>query len=483
MNVEVAGHSGAAAAAFDMPLARLIGREPVACHSRTTVVDAVARMHEAGVGSMVVADEHARLQGIFTLHDLRALVAQGADLSQSIAAVMTREPAALDADASTVEAVLLMGERGIRHVVVTRDGRLAGVVSERDLFALKRVDVVDLMRRIDAAPSVDALAASRGEVWRLLDALMTNGASAHHITRVLTLLNDHTVARVTELCRQQAPEPPVAFTWVAFGSEGRCEQTLLTDQDNGIVFEAPDSEVDGVRHQLLPLAQSINDALAHCGFQRCPANIMAGNPELCLSRREWAARFETLIATNTPENLLSSSIYFDLRAIDGPAGPVATLRQDLLECSQGNSLFRRMMAANAMQQRPPLGWLQDFATQRDEQGGRSLDLKKGGLTPFVDGARLLSLEGGIDETNTARRLAAVAEAGLMDPEAADAWSDAFAFLQWQRLVRHQELSRRGEPLTNRLDPKRLNALDRHVLKASFRQARDLQKRLAVRYQL
>ena len=477
------GHGVPLTTSFDRPLGGIIRGAPVSCRSHLAVAEAVARMHERGVGSMVIADEHGSVQGIFTLHDLRAQIAAGADLSQPIGSVMTPRPLALDAGALAVEAVLLMGQHGIRHIVVTRNGRLAGIVSERDLFALKRVDVVDLIRAIDGSQSVEALAATRGEVWRLIDALIANGASAHHITRVLTLLNDHTVARVLQLCRDAAAEPPVPFTWVAFGSEGRCEQTLLTDQDNGIVFDAPDRDADAIRAKLLPLARQANQALERCGFQRCPANIMAGNPELCLSQREWAARFEDLIATNTPENLLSSSIYFDLRAVDGSREPVDALRRDLLARCRANSLFRRMMAGNAMQHRPPLGWLRAFATKRDADGRRRLDLKTGGLTPFVDGARLLSLEGAIDETNTARRLAAVGEAELVDPEVAAAWSSSFAIIQWRRLMRHQECSREGGPLTNRLDPHQLNTLDRQVLREAFRQARDLQKRLAIRYQL
>lgn len=469
--------------ALETPLGTLVTRGVVSCAPGSSIRDAVDKMHGRRVGSIIIADEHGRPAGIFTLHDLRSLVANGVDLGQPISEVMTTRLHTLDSREPGVEAVLIMARYGIRHVVVTDQGRLAGVISERDLFALKRADVVDLIRAIDGAADLDALAATRDAVRRFIDALMGYGASAHHVTRVLTLLNDHTVTRAIALCQEAAPEPTVPFTWVAFGSEGRCEQTLVTDQDNGIVFDAPDSDADAVRAELLPLARRINSALARCGFKLCPGNIMAGNPELCLSRGEWEARFARLIRSNTPENLLRSSIYFDLRPVDGPAWPVADLRGRILEQARDNSLFRRMMAGNALQQSPPLGLLRDFVTEKDDAGERTLDLKTSGLTPFVDGARLLSLEGAIDETSTACRLTAAGEAGLVQPEVVEAWSGAFAHLQWRRLERHQECARAGESPTNRLNPDRLNALDRRVLKEAFRQARDLQKRLAVRYQL
>ncbi|MBW4968450.1 cyclic nucleotide-binding protein, partial [Pseudoalteromonas sp. CR1] len=84
-------------------------------------------------------------------------------------------------------------------------------------------------------------------------------------------------------------DPGVPFSWLCFGSEGRREQTLFTDQDNGILFDAKDAaEAAAIRGRLLPLAQQINQSLALCGFSLCKGNIMAGNPELCLSRAEWA---------------------------------------------------------------------------------------------------------------------------------------------------------------------------------------------------
>lgn len=470
-------------ATFDTPMSRLTHPQPLTCPSTTSISEAVARMHERGVGSIVITDDEATPQGIFTVHDLRRLVAVGTPLDRPVSEGMTADPWTLEADLPAFEGVLALAAHAIRHIVLVRQGRLVGVVSERDLFALKRIEVVELTRAIDRARSVEALAASRRGVARLIDSLMAYGASASHVTRVLTLLNDHTVARAVELGRDELGDPGVEFTWLAFGSEGRCEQTLLTDQDNGILFEPASDGVEASRQRLLPLARRINEILAACGFSLCDGGIMAGNAGLCLSHDEWLRRFDGLIRTNTPENLLQSSIYFDLRPVQGPEQPVVALRSRVWEQAASNSLFRRMMAGNALQNRPPLGWLREFALQRDPDGQRRLDLKMGGLTPFVDAARLLSLEGRITETNTQRRLEAVAEAGLVDARTAAAWSASFSYLQLRRLQLHQQQARDGESLSNRLNPRSLNSLDRRVLREAFRQATDLQKRIAVRYQL
>ena len=227
-------------------------------------------MHENQVGSIVIVDEQQRPQGIFTLRDLRRVIADAcADLGQSIAGLMTQQPFHLPPDASAFDAAIAMTERHIAHVCVVEDGRLRGVVSERDLFSLQRVDLVHLARTIRHAGRVETLAALRSDIQRLVDSMLAHGASSTQITHIITLLNDHTVCRVIELAIEEQGDPGVPFTWLCFGSEGRREQTLHTDQDNGILFEARDAaEAAAIRGRLLPLAERINQDLARCGFEQ-----------------------------------------------------------------------------------------------------------------------------------------------------------------------------------------------------------------------
>ncbi|WP_440995848.1 putative nucleotidyltransferase substrate binding domain-containing protein [Arhodomonas sp. SL1] len=468
---------------FDTPLGELMRGEPVTCGPRTPAREAVARMHGRKVGSIVVVDEAGRPAGIFTLHDLRALVSAGADLDQPVADAMTPEPLGLPEETFAFEAVLLMAREHIRHVVVTRDERLVGVVSERDLFALQRINVVHIMRGISRAGSVEELAESRRGVQPLIDTMMAHGAEVEQLTRIITLLNDRTAMRAIELVREEYGDPGIGFTWLAFGSEGRGEQTLVTDQDNAILFELPPGETaEAVRERLLPLARRINEALAACGFPLCPGNIMASNPGLCLSLDEWRGLFRRIIVSPTPENLLKSSIYFDMRPIWGPPEPAERLFEEVLALTGKNSIFLHMMAGNALQNRPPLGLFRDFITEREAGSRREvLDLKVRGLTPFVDGARLLCLEAGIAEANTLERLRRLAEAGIAGEDEADAWRRSFAFIQLLRMRLHQGQARAGEAMNNRLDPETLNPLDRRILKEAFRQARALQRKLEVRY--
>ncbi|QCI10311.1 CBS domain-containing protein [Pseudomonas putida] len=471
---------------LNTPLGELAMRHPVVCNPDTPLREAVRLMHEQQVGSIVVVDPQRYPLGIFTLRDLRQVVASAdAELGAPIDRHMTAKPFYLSPQASAFDAAMAMTERHIAHVCLVENQRLCGVVSERDLFSLQRVDLVHLARTIRHAPRLETLVSLRGEIGQLVERMLAHGASSTQITQIITLLNDHTVCRVIELALAERGDPGVPFTWLCFGSEGRREQTLHTDQDNGILFEAQDSQqAEAIRARLLPLAQYINQCLAQCGFTLCKGNVMAGNPELCLSRAEWARRFAGFVREASPENLLGSTIYFDLRVVWGDEQGCEQLRQGLLQQIADNRLFQRMMADNALRQRPPVGRLRDFVlTRQGNDKAATLDLKVQGLTPFVDGARLLALAHGIGACNTLERLRQLVAKGVIDALDGAAYEEAYHFIQQTRMQQHQRQTRDNLPYSNRLDPDSLNHLDRRILREALRQAQRLQSNLALRYQL
>jgi CBS domain-containing protein len=467
------------------PLRSLIRRAPVSCRRGTPVRDVLAIMDAQRIGSMVVVDDFDAPVGVFTLHDVLSRVAVPVlDQDRPIDDVMTSNPASLRCDQLAQDAALLMASKGFGHVVAVDRGRLCGVLSERDLFALQRVGVVNLSRSIGSAPDIATLKRFGDDIHRLADQMLAQGASVEQLTQMIATLNDLMTRRVIGLCLAEAGRVP-QFTWLSFGSEGRHEQTLRTDQDNGIVFDIDrGGSAEGVRATLLPVARRINEALAECGFELCPGNIMASNPECCLSVDEWRQRFAQWIEQGTPDHLLKASIFFDFRPLWGDPAPAEALRDFVMAKVPKNPRFRRQMAANALRAEPPLGLIQDFTLSGTGDRAGTIDLKMNGTTPFVDGARILALTCGVRETNTLARLRGCAERKAIRPDEAAAWCDAYAFVLLQRMRTHQAQQRAGRhPADNRLDPDDLNELDRRILKEAFRQARKLQARLKLDYQL
>jgi CBS domain-containing protein len=335
--------------------------------------------------------------------------------------------------------------------------------------------------RIDSATDIATLAACAAEARQQAMALHREEAGAALVTGVLSRLNDAIAVRVLSVLQQRFRLPPARWCWLGLGSEGRLEQTLATDQDNGLVFSASDDgEAQQLRELFLPFARAANQALAECGFPLCDGAVMAGNPRWCLSQSEWLESFSAWVRTPEPEALLNAAIFFDFRPLAGDAELATGLRQALSELTRGNEIFLRMMTVNALAASPPLGRLRDFVTEADSGG--TIDLKKFGSRIFVDAARIMALGAGAAETSTAARLRRMAAEGTMSAADAEAAVHAFHALQGIRFA-VQVAAAAGGTAGNQLDPQGLNEFDRRVLLESLRQARALQQRLKTRFHI
>jgi CBS domain-containing protein len=459
---------------FAPSLGSLVRRVPVVCKEDSTVNDAVKLMRAERVGSVVVVDQGARPVGIVTEHDLVRALAE--DLrATGVSEVMSRDPVALPAHALAYEAALAMAENNFRHVLVTEEGRLVGVVSERDLFSLQRLGLAELTMEIRLAGDLRLLARLADEIRRLTVRLVEQGVAPEQLTLFVSVLNDRLSQRVIEVVRKRHGWDGIGWCWLAFGSEGRLEQTFSTDQDNGLVFAPHDKPEEEARKTLLAFAREVNEALDACGFPLCKGNVMASNPELCLALEQWQAKMAGWLASPDPKALLDASICFDFRPLAGDARLAQALREWLLPRTRSRPAFLHLMAQNALQAKPALGLLGDFATE-----GGALNLKLQGARLFVDAARVYALAFGLAQTATAARLrAAMPELHMGAPEMA-AIIDAFFYIQKLRLRIQARPEIRPEN-ANRLDPATLNAFERRGLKEALRQARRLQQRLALDY--
>ncbi|MEO8145804.1 MAG: DUF294 nucleotidyltransferase-like domain-containing protein, partial [Betaproteobacteria bacterium] len=444
------------------PLRSAVAREAVSCGPATTVAEVVRTMHAGRIGSMVVTDAAGIPLGIFTTPDVLSRVTlPQAPMDTPISQLMTPDPVTLEEEAPLVEAALAMARHGIRHVVVTRDGRLSGVISERDLFALQRVSLRRATETLRAAQSVPQLAAAAGEARLLARHLLAQGVDAEHVTQVTSTLNDGLSQRLIELIAPRH-KLPGRWCWLALGSEGRLEQTLATDQDNALIF-AMDGDTDGVRRGLLGFANEVNLGLEACGFPLCEGDIMARNPRWCLTLEEWRGVFGDWIRNNQPEALLNAAIFFDFRPIAGDASLAGELRETVLAQTRGSAVFARAMVENASRSRPPLGLLDGFVADDGGKYPGTIDLKASGARPFVDAARVLSLAHALPPPGTAARLRAAGEAGLLPLEEVTASVDAFHYVQSLRLRRQHLEGDLPKGAENRIAPEKLNAVDKRIL--------------------
>jgi CBS domain-containing protein len=466
-----------AEAGFARPLKSLITRAPVVALPDDPLVDALALMSRERVGSVAVVDAEDKAIGILTLRDVLDRVAlAGLAMHTPVHQVMTAKPITLPATATASEALLALAQHGIHHLLVTSEEKLVGVLSEKDLFSLRRLSVESVAAAIRQAASTQALSRIAPDIPALTHNLIAQGLDAEALTQIISALNDQLSQRVIELETARVDLSGIQWCWMALGSEGRREQTLASDQDNALIFRS-DQPAESVRTILLPVCRRINDALATCGFPLCKGEIMASNPKWCLSQEEWRATFANWIHRGDSTALLHATIFFDFRPLYGAAELSDDLRSWLNGTIKQNRLFLKHMTENALANRPPLGLVRDFVVSSNGGQANTLDLKINGVTPFVDAARILAMYAGIRESGTAARLRLAARSWNMPAGEVGAWVAAFHFIQLLRLRRQHLAQTKGETPTNRIDPEQLNDLDRRILKEAFRQARKLQAKV------
>ncbi len=462
----------------EVPLRRLVRREPLVIKPDWTLRSTLFELNQAGLQAGVVAESVDAPLGVVSLRDLiDAITLQGAELTEPTFAHMTAAPATLPVDAPVHRARVAMIRRRLTHLLlVESDGSLHSLLSPGDLPGFREGGAEELIDGIVAAGNVDSMARASRAVRERGRELFNSGLGVEALCQWMSGLNDLISTRVIELVADEFDLPPVSWCWMVFGSEGRLEQTFATDQDNGLIFQ-PDNEADTreVRQALLPFAKAVNQALDICGFTLCPGDIMAGNPTWCLSAEEWRQRFRKWMAQPDPKGLLNASIFFDFRPLYGQDELVDELHQWLLPQPVGQPRFLRAMALQALTCTPSLGWFGTFSYSGGARYPHTIDLKTRGTRLFVDAARIWALQDGVWATNTAERLRAMGRSAKRAVADTVGSVEAFDLIQRIRIQRQLEGGRYDE--INRVNPTRLSAPQRMMLKEAFKQARLLQLRL------
>ena len=442
-------------------------KTPISVAPETPLSQALSAMHERQIGSMLVLDAKGAAVGILTRHDmLDRVVLARVPLEAPISQVMTSPILTLTTQDTAQDAALLMSRHTIRHVPVTRDGAVVGMVSERDLFAMQRMSIHHVSSAIRSAKDDVALVESAQQIRAFSRHLIVQGVAARQLTQLISHLNDLLTERLVLMKAQEHGVDMQQACWLAFGSEGRSEQTISTDQDNGLVFLSDNAQQD--RPRWLTFARDVNEALDRCGYPLCKGNIMASNPDCCLTPKEWSARFDRWMEYGAPQDLLNANIYFDLRALVGRADLAEQLRAQITRQASALPRFAKQMADNALRHRVPLNWRGAIDTETVD-GREMVDLKHHGTAVFVDVSRIYALALGVAQTGTRERIEAIGPLLHMSSQDSEAWIAAFEYLQMLRL----QVQMSDTPLehANQVAYEELNHIDRQILKESFRTAR------------
>ncbi|TVQ33590.1 MAG: CBS domain-containing protein [Wenzhouxiangella sp.] len=460
----------------DLPL-----RPPVTSAPDTTIADCAGLMARHQVSCLPIVKDNA-LVGIVTDRDLRTRVlARRVDPARPVAEVMTPDPLSAHVNSLIDEALVEMMRLGIHHLpVLSDDGDLVGVVSAGDLLRLQAPHPLRLVRDIQRATDVDAVAHLTRQGPGMLAGLSRQGSEVTEVGRIASMITDACTRRLLTLAQEELGEAPMAWAWLAFGSQARMEQGLISDQDNGLLLaEKPDPDA---ADYFLKLATFVCDGLDASGYVYCAGDVMAmRNWRMSLS--QWQRTFDDWMIEPDPQSVMNSSIFFDLRGVAGDTRLASDLKDHVLARAKKSRIFLRFLAAESIGHTPPLGLFRQFLQEEEEGKGKGINLKKRGVIPITDLARVRALEGAIAAVHTEERIRASAESGGMNAQDADDLVHALRFIGNIRLRHQVALHERGEKPNHLVDPEALSGLHRRYLRSAFGIVRTAQKALAQRYQV
>jgi CBS domain-containing protein len=420
----------------------------------------------AAHASSVCVTEGGKLIGIVTTRDLtEKVLAQGMAPDTKVSQVMTPDPVTLSPASIGSDVLHMMVERRIGHVPVTEAGRLVGIVTQTDLTRFQAISSAELVAEVSSADDANRMAKVTARIPRLLVQLVAGGNRHEVVTRLITDIADTATRRLLALAEEQFGPAPVPYLWLACGSQGRQEQTGVSDQDNClIVDDAVTAEQMGY---FKDLATFVCDGLNTCGYVYCPGDMMATNPRWCQPLKVWKSYFQGWITRPDPEAQMLASVMFDLRAIGGATSLFEGLQADTLKAAAANSIFVAHMVSNSLKHTPPLGLLRGFATIRSGEHKNQVDLKHNGVVPVVDLGRIYALQGEIAQVNTRARLEAAITAGVLSSSGGKDLLDAYDLIAERRLARQAVHVRSGIAPNNYLSPSDLSDFERSHLRDAF----------------
>ena len=450
-----------------VPVSSLVRGPPVSVPPSATVGEAARRMVEASVSSVLVDSDPP---GIVTDRDFRRRVlAAGKGPETPVLEVSTAPLRTVASNTPVYEAWRILLETGVHHLPVTREGAIVGVVSATDLLKHTAAGPVAVMKRVERLRGRDALPGYGATLAEMGSALFAGGLEPVVIGGLVARLNDTLVTRILRWAEADLGPPPSRYAWLAFGSEGRMEQTLLTDQDNALVWETDSPEARAYFPKLAELA--IRDLQA-AGFPACAGGYMATRWNGALE--DWRARFHGWLDHPTPQALLEASIFFDFRPVYG--GLDVGALHAIADQARSARTFLSAMAKSALTFRPPGGLMLRLRGEAS-----SFDVKLKGISAIVFLARVYGLEAGARTSNTLGRLAAAYHAGLIGKDSCDTLSEAYGFLLRLRLREQLRMIAEGKPPVNVISIRDLSSIERSRLREAFRAIEIWQDRAAYHY--
>jgi len=416
---------------FHEPLSKF-DRQVVICDMHTSIFKLSKLLSEQKMSAALVSSDNGEILGIVTDHDLRErVIAQKIDSDKPAYSIMTSPIVKIKESAMIYEAMIKMEEKNVRHLAVeNEDGKIINLVDTKMLAQFPRHGTYILSREITQSETIEDLKKAIEKKHEVVKTLVESSRNVMHATSILSSIHDSSTERIIQMAVEQLGPPPVPFAFIAMGSQGREEPTLVSDQDNGIIYL---SNYDNSQY-FLDMGAKVSQGLNATGTRYCDGNVMSSNPMWCKPLDIWKKDFNRCVTIPESQELLDLSIFFDFRFIYGDSLLVQDLRKHVNLSLQDRSDFFHLFAQQAQKFKAPSrgisGILQGLGGA--ESGEWELNLKDIAM-PVVSFARLYAIKNNIPQTNTHERLSELAERGVISFNTFEELTSIYEFIMLLRL--------------------------------------------------
>ncbi|SFZ91930.1 CBS domain-containing protein [Flaviramulus basaltis] len=462
-------------------------KNPVTCSEKTSLRDAAIKMSVLKIGCIIVIDQEKKPVGIITNSDIKNKIATGKyPIETAVTNIMSSPVITNKKDLTVADGQLQMIKHNIGHLCITKDGtinsKLIGVLSHHDVLVTLGNNPSVILKEINRATRTKKLRTARLKANTLLKNYLEQNIPLSHIIKIISQINDAVTFQAIEIALLKMPTPPpVKFSWLALGSQGRKEQLLYTDQDNALVFEdVPKEKYQETQAYFIELAKYVTKSLNKIGFEYCEADMMASNPEWCKSLTEWKNQFKNWILKPDEKAILLSSIFFDYSRIYGDEELVDELSNTIYKTLEETSLFFKFLGRDAIKSPSPLGFFKQFLVEENGDQKDLFNIKSRGLMPLIDSARLLILSKQIKGVNnTYERFEKLAE---LEPNNKELYNScSYAFKALSKFKTKQGLLHNNSGKFIELET--LTKEEKLKLKRCFKPIHEIQETLKFRFDL
>ncbi|WP_294309573.1 DUF294 nucleotidyltransferase-like domain-containing protein [uncultured Chryseobacterium sp.] len=459
-------------------------KDIVSCTESTPIFEAARIMSKNKVSCLFIRREtDHQIIGYVTDITLRDnVIAECIDPQKAVSEVMDNPIVSISSDAYLYEAVLMMFKTKTRYLLVEKDGDMAGFLSRNRLLSEQAQSPLVFIQSVKQAGNTIELRKKWLQVPDMINQLLGRGVHGEIASQIITTIADTITVKVIENVIRQIGKPPAKFVFMVTGSEGRKEQTLSTDQDNGIIYEDKANEQrETVREYFLDFAKRVSDDLNTIGFVYCKGEFMASNPKWTHSLSHWKRNYEEWINETVPENAMKFSTLFDCRYIYGEESIINELKDFIQEKLQvPNERFFTFIAKNALQYEPPLTFFKRIKTQTIGKA-EVFDIKTA-MSPIVDLLRVYALRHHIDSENTGERMKKLQETGVFSKEQYQELHHSYYYLMALRLKNQvYQINIEKKMPDNYIEISRLTKIERVTLIEIFKTISNFQQGIRMKF--